>query len=45
MAKESSSRVEIIESDVVDVLSIFAKKAFDAGTTEPGSYVSVLLFR
>lgn len=44
MAKESSSRVEIIESDVVDVLSIFAKKAFDAGTTEPGSYDALIVY-
>lgn len=46
MAKESGLRVkvDITEPDLVDLLSVFAKKAFDATTTEPGSLVSVLLF-
>ncbi|XP_014097016.3 phosphatidylinositol-3,5-bisphosphate 3-phosphatase MTMR14 [Bactrocera oleae] len=45
MAKESGLRVkvDITEPDLVDLLSVFAKKAFDATTTEPGSLDALIL--
>uniref|UniRef100_A0A0K8UX90 Myotubularin-related protein 14 n=1 Tax=Bactrocera latifrons TaxID=174628 RepID=A0A0K8UX90_BACLA len=45
MAKESGLKVKvgIIESDLVDLLSVFSKKAFDASTTEPGSLDELIL--
>lgn len=46
MANETGLRVKVdlTESDLVELLSVFAKRAFDASTTEPGSLDAVILY-